>query len=90
MFATIKNESLGTNINLKIESVFEKIGLNIRENQKLTELRDWLLPMLMNGQIKIKDAEHLSSEALAKDEYPDSYREAMAAEPEGVYHKKKQ
>lgn len=27
------------------------------ENQKLTELRDWLLSMLMNGQIKIKDAE---------------------------------
>lgn len=96
MFATIKNESLGTNINnlngtmvagfklpippkeliekfnLKVESVFEKIGLNIRENQKLTELRDWLLPLLMNGQIKIKDAE----------------RElAMAAEPEIKYRK---
>ena len=24
----------------------------IEENQKLTELRDWLLPMLMNGQVK--------------------------------------
>jgi type I restriction enzyme S subunit len=24
-----------------------------RENQKLTELRDWLLPMLMNGQVKV-------------------------------------
>jgi type I restriction enzyme S subunit len=23
------------------------------ENQTLTELRDWLLPMLMNGQVKI-------------------------------------
>ena len=23
------------------------------ENQKLTELRDWLLPMLMNGQVKV-------------------------------------
>jgi type I restriction enzyme S subunit len=23
------------------------------ENQQLTQLRDWLLPMLMNGQIKI-------------------------------------
>ena len=25
----------------------------IEENQKLTELRDWLLPMLMNGQVKV-------------------------------------
>ena len=23
------------------------------ENQRLTELRDWLLPMLMNGQAKV-------------------------------------
>jgi type I restriction enzyme, S subunit len=34
--------------------VFEKIGNNLIENQKLSELRDWLLPMLMNGQIKVK------------------------------------
>ena len=26
----------------------------IKENQKLSELRDWLLPMLMNGQVKVK------------------------------------
>lgn len=32
----------------------ELIANNINENQKLTELRDWLLPMLMNGQVKIK------------------------------------
>jgi type I restriction enzyme S subunit len=45
----------------KIEERFEELTLpirrkrelNIKENQKLTELRDWLLPMLMNGQIKI-------------------------------------
>jgi len=30
-----------------------KRELNIKENQKLTELRDWLLPMLMNGQVKV-------------------------------------
>jgi type I restriction enzyme S subunit len=32
---------------------FKKILTNIKENQKLIELRDWLLPMLMNGQVKI-------------------------------------
>jgi type I restriction enzyme S subunit len=26
---------------------------NLKENQKLVELRDWLLPMLMNGQVKV-------------------------------------
>lgn len=39
----------------------------IKENQQLTELRDWLLPMLMNGQVKIKEAEEMLSMA-AEDE----------------------
>jgi type I restriction enzyme S subunit len=30
----------------------QRINL-IEENQKLSELRDWLLPMLMNGQVKV-------------------------------------
>jgi len=36
-----------------IKPQFDKIRINIKENQKLTELRDWLLPMLMNGQVKV-------------------------------------
>lgn len=40
--------------NKKLVDSYEKILNNKAENQKLTELRDWLLPMLMNGQIKIK------------------------------------
>jgi type I restriction enzyme S subunit len=39
--------------NEKVTSLYEKIGNNLIENQKLTELRDWLLPMLMNGQVKV-------------------------------------
>ncbi|WP_282118180.1 restriction endonuclease subunit S [Maribacter aquivivus] len=31
----------------------DKVALNLEENQKLSELRDWLLPMLMNGQVKV-------------------------------------
>jgi len=27
---------------------------NLTENKKLAELRDWLLPMLMNGQVRVK------------------------------------
>jgi type I restriction enzyme S subunit len=36
-----------------IQPIFDKISLIQNENQKLTELRDWLLPMLMNGQVKV-------------------------------------
>ncbi|ULQ58329.1 restriction endonuclease subunit S [Flavihumibacter rivuli] len=39
--------------NEKVSTIYEKIGKNLIENQKLTELRDWLLPMLMNGQVKV-------------------------------------
>ncbi len=31
----------------------QKKQKNLLENQKLSELRDWLLPMLMNGQVKV-------------------------------------
>lgn len=34
-------------------SCFEKILVNLKENKQLSELRDWLLPMLMNGQVKV-------------------------------------
>ena len=30
---------------------------NLLENQKLAALRDWLLPMLMNGQVSVSEAE---------------------------------
>lgn len=37
----------------EVISFKEKISHNIIENHKLAELRDWLLPMLMNGQVKV-------------------------------------
>ncbi len=36
-----------------INPTFEKQNKLEIENQKLTELRDWLLPMLMNGQVQV-------------------------------------
>ena len=56
--------------NNEVLSIYEMIGNNHKQNQQLSELRDWLLPMLMNGQVMVKEAED-----------PDSYRENMAAEP---------
>ena len=37
----------------KSDCIFEKQSLIELENQKLAELRDWLLPLLMNGQIEV-------------------------------------
>ena len=52
------------------DSFLSKIISNRLENQKLSELRDWLLPMLMNGQVKVKDAEDmLAMAAEQKEEY---------------------
>lgn len=34
-------------------SMNNQIANNIKENQHLTQLRDWLLPMLMNGQVTV-------------------------------------
>jgi type I restriction enzyme S subunit len=36
-----------------INSSFEKQNQLELENINLTEMRDWLLPMLMNGQVKV-------------------------------------
>jgi len=36
-----------------LNSSFNKILINSKQNNMLEDLRDWLLPMLMNGQIKI-------------------------------------
>lgn len=37
----------------KISSCYEKIANNTKENQQLAQLRDWLLPLLMNGQVTV-------------------------------------
>lgn len=36
---------------------YEKISNNLKQNQELAQLRDWLLPMLMNGQVTVGDVE---------------------------------
>jgi type I restriction enzyme S subunit len=58
--------------NNEVLSIYEMIGNNHKQNQQLSELRDWLLPMLMNGQVMVKEAEE---------------RLRMAAEPSVEYKK---
>lgn len=38
----------------KVSTIYKQINNNAFQNKELTELRDWLLPMLMNGQVKVK------------------------------------
>lgn len=40
--------------NEKVEPIYEQMGILEKENQKLTALRDRLLPLLMNGQVEVK------------------------------------
>lgn len=38
---------------IKVKSILHKMEALFSENEQLIHLRDWLLPMLMNGQVKV-------------------------------------
>ncbi len=40
-----------------VDEMYKKMDINLQENEELTSLRDFLLPMLMNGQVGFKDGE---------------------------------
>jgi type I restriction enzyme S subunit len=48
-----------------ISTLEQKRQLNLKQNQELASLRDWLLPMLMNGQVTIASAYKEVEEKLA-------------------------
>jgi type I restriction enzyme S subunit len=43
----------------KLKPLIEKVLVNSKENNKLIELRDWLLPMLMNGQVTVSSKQSM-------------------------------
>ena len=47
-------ESLMKQFKEKVYPIHLKIGQTKQENRELTKLRDWLLPMLMNGQARVE------------------------------------
>lgn len=55
IFMVIPDEKTLLNYHEITKGIYAKISQNICENQELTCLRDWLLPMLMNGQVIISD-----------------------------------
>src|SRR5690606_34931590 len=40
-----------------VSGCYDKISINDKQNQEHAALRDWLLPMLMNGQVRVEDIE---------------------------------
>ncbi len=68
----IPKEDILCEFNKLVVPIYKKIYNNERENLELSNLINWLLPMLMNGQITIEEAEtHFN----------------QAAEPQEVYQK---
>ncbi|MCK9451994.1 MAG: restriction endonuclease subunit S [Bacteroidales bacterium] len=65
-----KSINLLKSINKQLDNSYNLINYNQKQNQQLTKLRDWLLPMLMNGQVTVGAAEEKLN---------------MAAEPSGEY-----
>jgi type I restriction enzyme S subunit len=63
-------QQLMEGLHKKLEPIHANIQKNLKQNQQLSSLRDWLLPMLMNGQLKVGEAAEKIS---------------MAAEPEMSY-----
>ena len=51
---SLPNKSVVKRFNQIISCIFNSQNLAELENQQLCSLRDWLLPMLMNGQVKVE------------------------------------
>ena len=59
------NEELIKKYNEITHPIFIKLENSKLENQELASLRDWLLPMLMNGQVTVGE---VSNEYIVKDD----------------------
>ncbi|MGQ7672176.1 restriction endonuclease subunit S [Streptococcus suis] len=51
----VPDKEVSSKFETQANVIYEKIKNNIFENQELTQLRDWLLPILMNGQARVED-----------------------------------
>ena len=50
----VPDKEVSSKFETQANVIYEKLKNNIFENQELTQLRDWLLPMRMNGQVKVE------------------------------------
>lgn len=59
----LPTKALSVKLTTILQPIFAKQDILEQENKKLAELRDWLLPMLMSGQVKLKDVQNQLSMA---------------------------
>ncbi len=59
-----KSNQMSKEFNLIIESFTAQLLTNVAENQTLTTLRDTLLPKLISGEVRVKEAEKKLEETL--------------------------
>lgn len=57
MLILIPPKAINDTFTIIVKSIFAKKYQNEKENQELTSLRDFLLPLLMNGQVGFKGGE---------------------------------
>ncbi|MGR3220325.1 MAG: restriction endonuclease subunit S [Candidatus Anammoxibacter sp.] len=50
----IPHDGIAHKFNNILKPVFSQMEVNVHQNQQLAQRRDWLLPMLMNGQVTVK------------------------------------
>ena len=53
-FITVPPKELISVLDSNIDVILKKIITSKKQNQQLSSLREWLLPMLMNGQVKVE------------------------------------
>jgi len=56
-YTVVPEEKIVNRFYEMMEVIQKKKQTALAENEKLSELRDWLLPMLMNGQVKVDEVE---------------------------------
>ena len=54
MTVSLPPQNVLLKFNSIVDNLLEQMKNVQRQNQQLTQLRDWLLPMLMNGQVKVE------------------------------------
>lgn len=68
--AELPPKSLLEKFDLIYKPIAKRIAETTKQNNQLADLRDWLLPMLMNGQVTVKETEeHINQAAEPQENY---------------------
>lgn len=65
--AILPDKQIATRFEKIVDPIFNKQNTLELENQHLTSLRDWLLPMLMNGKVRVREDIEIAPAMAAED-----------------------